>query len=178
MTQPLPSAETRCDHTSVGVLISSPAGLLVFDRATFPLGMAPVAGHIDSHGSPQRAAVAEVAEEVGLTVTRLHLLRKVWAPNRCRRPNDGTVGHQWTIFEAQASGEIRPSAREVRTPRWIHPDELQQQAQRTAAYAAGQVSEAEFTARPGLAAVWVRFLHDLQLVTMPSDILDQIDRVI
>lgn len=63
-------------------------------------------------------------------------------------------------------------------PRWLHPDEVQQYAQRTAAFAAGQVTAAEFEARPGLEPVWVRFLHDLQLVTMPGEALDQIDEVI
>ncbi|MFJ9871001.1 hypothetical protein [Streptomyces sp. NPDC101165] len=41
------SKESLCDHTSVGVLISSPSGLLVFDRVTPPAGLAPVAGHVD-----------------------------------------------------------------------------------------------------------------------------------
>ncbi|MEU6230537.1 NUDIX hydrolase [Streptomyces sp. NPDC047042] len=167
-----------CDHTSVGVLISSPAGLLVFERATPPAGIAPVAGHVDQHGSPEQAAHAETAEEVGLAVTHLHLLLTMWRPNRCRRPAVDRVGHNWWIYQAQASGPIRPSAREVRAPRWIHPDKLQQHAQRTAAYATGRLSEREFTETPGLAPVWVRFLHDLQLVTMPADTLSLIDTVI
>lgn len=70
------SAERFCDHASVGVLISSPDGLLVFERATPPAGIAPVAGHLDRHGGPEAAAHAEVTEEVGLTVTHLHLLLK------------------------------------------------------------------------------------------------------
>ncbi|WP_406315327.1 NUDIX hydrolase [Streptosporangium sp. NBC_01639] len=179
MTQPLSDAvPAPCDHTSVGVLISSTVGLLVFERATSPVGIAPVAGHIDAHGGPEQAAMNEVTEEVGLTVTRLHLLHEGWRTNRCRRPTDGTVGHQWTIFEAQTFGQLHPSAHEVRAPRWLHPDEVQQYAQRTAAFAAGQVTAAEFEARPGLEPVWVRFLHDLQLVTMPGEALDQIDEVI
>ncbi|MEU7838393.1 MULTISPECIES: NUDIX hydrolase [unclassified Nonomuraea] len=139
--------------------------------------MAPVAGHIDAHGGPEQAATAEVTEEVGLTVTRLHLLHQGWRSNRCRRPTGGTVGHQWTIFETQTSGQLHPSAREVRAPRWVHPDELQQYAQRTAAFA-GQITAAESAARPGLEPVWVRFLHDLQLVAMPGEALDRIDDVI
>jgi hypothetical protein len=63
-------------------------------------------------------------------------------------------------------------------PRWIHPDQLQQHAHRTAAYAEGQLSEEEFTAQPGLAPVWVRFLHELQLVTLPDNTLSLIDKVI
>lgn len=88
------------------------------------------------------------------------------------------MGHQWWIYRAQTSGPIRPSAQEVRAPRWLHEDQLQQHAHRTAAYAEGQLSEEEFSAKPGLEPVWVRFLHELQLVTLPDDILSLIDKVL
>lgn len=88
------------------------------------------------------------------------------------------MGHRWWIYEAQASGPIRPSAREVRAPRWLHPDQLQQHARQTAAYAEGRLNKDEFTAQPGLAPVWVRFLHELQLVTLDEDTLNLIDTVI
>lgn len=167
-----------CDRTSVGVLISSPEGLLVFERATPPAGLAPVAGHVDQHGSPEQAARNEVAEEVGLTVTHLHPLLTQWRPNHCRRSTTEPAGHQWWIFQAQVSGTLRPSAREVRAPRWIHPDELQHHALRTAAYAAGRLSRLEFKQEPGLEPVWCHFLHTLQLVTLPTAALDQIDSVL
>ena len=160
------------------MLISSPAGLLVFERASPPAGIAPVAGHLDQHGGPEQAARAEVAEEVGLTVIWLRLMATAWRPNRCRRPSNDRVGHHWWIFRAQASGELRPSAREVRAPRWLHPDQLQQYAHRTAAYAAGQLDQEQFTAEPGLEPVWVRFLHELQLVRLPDETLDLIDTIL
>ncbi|MGP8298123.1 NUDIX hydrolase [Streptomyces inhibens] len=180
MTAPGPSTsgEKICDHASVGVLISSPDGLLVFERATPPAGIAPVAGHIDQHGGPEGAARAEVAEEVGLAVSQLHLLLTEWRPNRCRRTPTSAVGHRWWIYQAEASGPLRPSAREVRAPRWIYPDQLQRYALRTAAYADGRLSNTEFTKEPGLEPVWVRFLHELQLVTMTGDSLARIDTVI
>ncbi|WP_051900481.1 NUDIX domain-containing protein [Streptomyces aureus] len=176
--QPGNTGEDHCDHTSVGVLISSPDGLLVFERATPPAGIAPVAGHIDHHGSPEQAAQAEAAEEVGLTVAHLHLLLETWRPNQCRRRPTGPVGHRWWVFEAQASGPLRPSPREVRTPQWIHPDQLQPYALRTATYAQGHLSRQEFEQEPGLAPVWVRFLNDLHLVTLPDEAVAQIDNVI
>jgi 8-oxo-dGTP pyrophosphatase MutT (NUDIX family) len=172
------SRTKHCDHAAVGVLISSPAGLLVFERARPPAGIAPVAGHVDQHGGPEQAARAEVAEEVGLTVTSLHLLTTAWRPNRCRRPTSDRVGHYWSIYRAQVSGQIRPSAQEVRSPRWLHPDQLQQHAHRTAAYAEGRLKEDQFTAEPGLEPVWVRFLHELQLVSLPDDTLSLIDKVL
>ncbi|MFE3517574.1 NUDIX hydrolase [Streptomyces sp. NPDC059166] len=117
MAAPSPvTSEDTCDHTSVGVLIPGPEGLLMFERATPPTGLAPVAGHIDQHGSPEQAARSEVAEEVGLTVTRLHPLLTQWRPNRCRRTPTGPVGHQWWILQAEVRGTLRPSAREVHAP--------------------------------------------------------------
>ncbi len=178
MTPATSSAESLCDHASVGVFISSPAGLLVFERRTPPAGIALVAGHLDRHGSPEAAARAEVPEEVGLIVTHLRLLLEQWRPNRCRRTPTGPVGHHWWLFEAQVSGSIHPSAREVRAPRWIQPDQLQQYALRTAAYAEGRLSREEFKQKPGLEPVWVRFLHDLQLLTLPARTLDRIDTVL
>ncbi|RSN03120.1 NUDIX hydrolase [Nonomuraea sp. WAC 01424] len=156
----------RCDHTSVGVLISSPTGILVFERATAPVGIAPIAGHVDQHGRPEQAARAEVTEEVGLAITDLRLKLARWRPNRCRRPAIGEVGHYWWVFQARATGRLNSSVREVRAPRWAHLSQLQQYAQRTAAYASGRISEAEFTVRPGLEPVWARFLHDLRLVLL------------
>ncbi|MFB7555027.1 NUDIX domain-containing protein [Streptomyces brevispora] len=176
---PAPGNRVRlCDHASVGVLISSPSGLLVFERATPPAGIAPVAGHVDQHGGPEQAARDEVTEEVGLTVTHLHLLLERWRPNSCRRTPSGPVGHQWWIFEAKVSGPLCPSAREVRAPRWIHPNQLQQHALRTAAYANGALSHGEFEREPGLEPVWCRFLHDLELVTLPSADLNRIEAVL
>ncbi|MGW7433259.1 NUDIX domain-containing protein [Streptomyces sp. NPDC054861] len=178
MTALSAAGEKRCDHASVGAVISSPAGLLVFERATPPAGIAPVAGHLDQHGSPEQAARAEAAEEVGLTVTHLQLLLEQWRPNRCRRTPTGPVGHHWWIFTAHVSGSLRPSAREVRAPRWIHLDQLHQYARRTTAYAEGRLSRQEFEQEPGLEPVWVRFLHDLQLLDLPARALDQIDTVL
>jgi ADP-ribose pyrophosphatase YjhB (NUDIX family) len=79
-----------------------------------PAGIAPVAGHVDQHGGPEHAACAEVGEEVGLVVTSLHLVTSVCRPNRCRRLTRNRVGHQWSIYRAEASGQIRSSPRETR----------------------------------------------------------------
>lgn len=167
-----------CDHTSVGVLVSSQTGLLVFERATPPIGLAPVAGHVREHGDPEQAARNEVAEEVGLTVTSLHLLLDQWRPNRCRRTTTGPVGHHWWIYEAQVTGSVRPCPRETREPRWTRPDELQRHAQRTAAYAEGQLSRQDFERKPGLEPVWCRFLHSLELIVLSGADLNRIDAIL
>ncbi|EGE39592.1 NUDIX domain-containing protein [Streptomyces griseus] len=160
-----------CDHTSVGVLVHSPDGLLMFQRATPPWGIAPVAGHIDGHGSPEQAAVTETLEEVGLHITRLQLVHTQWKPNPCRRTPRGPVGHQWSVFDAEASGDLRPSARETRSPRWMTTDTLQQAAQRTAAYAAGELRREDWEQTPGLEPVWCGLLSTLGLIR-----LEQADR--
>ncbi|MER6431690.1 NUDIX hydrolase [Streptomyces sp900105245] len=174
----LGSVESFCDHISVGVLIFSPSGLLVFDRMTPPAGVPPVAGHVNQHGGPEKAARNEVTEEVGLTVIHLHLLLNEWRPNHCRRTPTGPVGHHWWIFQAEASGSLRPSAREVRDPWWVHPDQLHEHALRTASYADGHLSREQSSGSPGIGPVWCRFLHDLGLITLFLSALDRIERVL
>lgn len=167
-----------CDHASVGVLISSPTGFLMFERATPPAGIAPVAGHLDHHGTPEQAAHAEATEEVGLTVTHLNLVLNEWRPNRCRRTPTREVGHHWWVFHAQATGNLNPSPREVHAPRWLRPEQLQHHAQRTADHAAGRINRHDFEQHPGLEPVWVRFLHTLRLITLPRADLENIDALV
>lgn len=154
-----------CDLRSVGVIVTDPDGLfLMFERATFPIGIAPPAGHVDDHATPADAARAEVLEEVGLKVVKLEqLLPEVWRPNRCRRdlppeakPDD--AGHWWTIFGARVTGELAPSARETRGARWYHPHEVNGLMYRTMTYASDGMTHAEWTARPGIEPVWMRWL--------------------
>lgn len=149
-----------CDNTSVGVIITNEAGdYLMFERATFPPGIAPVAGHIDTHGTARDAAEAEVCEEVGLTVVSLSEITAGWRSNRCRRlPGPRGVGHQWTIFHAVVTGDLNPSVRETRNVRWVSRADVLALCSRTSRYAAGELTAAEFAARPGIEPVWVQWL--------------------
>jgi hypothetical protein len=45
-------------------------------------------------------------------------------------------------------------------------------------HVAGRFDEEELTAQPGIEPVWVRFLHELHLVTRPDDTLNLIDKII
>lgn len=156
-----PEVTAVCDNTSVGVIITDDQGrLLMLQRVKPPAGIAPVAGHIDGHGSPEAAAYAEVAEEVGLTVTSLTLLvPRYGRGNVCRRQHGPEgPGHWWTIFRASVTGDITPGVEEVRNVRWYTPEEVQRLAYRTAAYACGDITPAAFEADPGLEPVWVHFL--------------------
>lgn len=165
-------ADGRCDRASVGVLVTDEAGrLLMIERGTFPTGIAPVAGHLDDHGDPERAARAEVAEEVGLEVVELTQVTGGWRPNRCRRKVVGKApaGHHWSVYRASVTGELAPSPRETRAVRWLEAAEVQELVDRTAAYARGELSEAEFGRAPGIEPVWVWWLHALGMVNIAEE---------
>ena len=104
------------DHAAVGVLISSPDGLLVFERARPPAGIAPVAGHVDQHGGPEQAARIEVAEEVGVTVSE----PRYFASQSWPFPHSLMVAFtvRWT------GGEIVPQPDEIEDARWFPLDAL------------------------------------------------------
>jgi 8-oxo-dGTP pyrophosphatase MutT (NUDIX family) len=158
-----------CDHTSVGVIIKNFDGkLALLKRAKFPVGIAPVAGHIDQHGSPQQAAIDEAEEELGLTIDPGDLqptsitARRV--DNQCRREN-GTH-HVWTVFEAeQFLGDLAPSTDETKGAGWYAPAQVQKLAGRTKARRAGKIADKEWEANPGLEKIWLDFLTELGYVT-------------
>jgi 8-oxo-dGTP pyrophosphatase MutT (NUDIX family) len=168
-----------CDNTSVGIIITNAVGAyLMFDRATFPPGVAPAAGHIDDHGTAEDAARAEVEEELGLHVTAITQRTGGWRNNRCRRhPGWRGTGHEWTVYQAAVSGNLTPSARETRNVRWIEPDELQVLADRTVAYAHGRLADDEFAAAPGIEPVWMRWLDYTGALAVTPDELVQVERL-
>ncbi|WEH37863.1 NUDIX hydrolase (plasmid) [Streptomyces sp. AM 4-1-1] len=166
-----------CDNASVGIVITDRHGrYLIFDRATFPVGASPAAGHIDDHGSAEDAGRAEVEEELGLTVTSLTRVTGGWRDNRCRRrPDARGTGHDWTVYQATVTGDLTPSARETKNVRWIAPDALQELADRTVAYAQGRVTDAEFEAAPGVEPVWMEWLADIAAIKVSPDDLLQVE---
>lgn len=155
----------RCDNTSVGVLITNQSGrYLMFRRGRAPVGVAPPAGHIDEHGSAEDAARAEVSEEVGLTVTSLTEVASRQRRNVCRRP--GGDGHRWTVYRAEVTGDVIPCPDEAKDVRWCSTSEIWALAWRTAMYARGRMTRAEFDADPGIEPVWVAFLA--QIIGIPD----------
>lgn len=149
-----------CDNASVGVLIERKNRFLMFERQTFPPGIAPPAGHIDDHGSVELAAVAEVYEEVGLEAFDLTRLWSGWLDNRCRRP--GGHGHHWTVFQASADGSLNLGKREAANAAWLTRDRLQILANRTVLR----------SARPGLEPVWCVLLHQVGVIRLAPGELD------
>lgn len=156
-----------CDHTSVGIVIRDSEGsFALLKRAKFPIRIAPVAGHIDDHGSPEQAAKDEVFEELGLTVSDLTKTnindRRV--DNKCRR--EGGDYHNWTVYETTVEDTtLRPSEDETKGAGWYSQEQLQALADRTKAYQAGKIPEAEWAEIPGLEEVWVSFLGELGYIT-------------
>jgi ADP-ribose pyrophosphatase YjhB (NUDIX family) len=152
---------TPCDHRSVGAIITDTNGrVLLLDRAKPPAGKAPVAGHIDDHGSPEQAVRAEAREEAGLRLLGLTKVAAGPLPNACRRPPSHAWhdGHSWTIYKATADPGESPqfSVDETRGGGWYTLEQLQELADRTVAAVrdggAGPI---------GLEPVWVHWLAEL-----------------
>lgn len=158
-----------CDNKAVGALITDRSGrYLIFTRVTCPAGYAPVEGHVDDRRSFQAAITAAVSRQSGLAVTGLSAGWgwSGWRDNACcRRPGPAGTGHEWRVCRAEVAGKIQPGPG-IQAVRLVTGPQLQQLANRTALYARGRLSGAEFAERPGLEAVWVRFLHEMGLVVM------------
>jgi ADP-ribose pyrophosphatase YjhB (NUDIX family) len=155
-------AAKRCCGTSVGVIITDQADrMLMVTRGWWPRGTAPVAGHVrDSHTSVAAALVAEVQEEVGLTVTGSGLVWEGHLPNLCASlPHQPLAGHYWHLAAATAEGEIRPAPGETKGAAWYTPEEVDALAETTLAHyrAGGQAADQPDAS---MEAVWLRLLHE------------------
>lgn len=152
----------RCDFTSSAVIVRDVRGrFALLQRARFPIAIAPASGHIDQHGSPEQAAVAELAEELGLTVPidalRPTSVQAQLVYNPCRRV-DGDH-HYWWVFEVTGvEADLNPSPQETRGAGWYSQDEVERLAQRTRDYQAGRLSPDEWESESGLEDVWLGLL--------------------
>lgn len=175
---PVPGRVTKvCDNNSVGVLIRDMAGrYLMFRRATLPVGIAPPAGHIDDHGTADDAAIAEVSEEVGLTVVSLTPIVVQWRRNICRRQYGPLgPGHNWTVYRAEVIGDVQASAAEALDADWYTSRQIQSLADRTIRYAHGWLSAEDYAEEPGLEPVWVGLLRDAGLIGVSDADLDAVE---
>jgi hypothetical protein len=86
----------------------------------------------------------------------------------------GKLGHNWHIFIAEWDGEPAPAPDEARDLRRFRRQQLQALAERTAAYAVGDVTPEAFAAAPGLELPWAYWAHRTNLVDLPRDVLTRI----
>lgn len=151
----------KCDHKSVGILVMRDGKLLLIERKKPPFGFAPPAGHIDEHGSFKEAAKNELKEEVGLDVVSLKLATKGRKENPCRR---GSTWHYWEIYRAKTSGDIKRSEEETKQAGWYEEEDVEELAERTKQYLAGQITEEDWQQKPGLEPVWYEWFCDMDIV--------------
>ncbi|MGW5880273.1 NUDIX hydrolase [Nocardiopsis terrae] len=160
-----------CCGTSVGVIITDTADrLLMITRGWWPKGTAPVAGHVrDAHTDVAAALVAEVQEEVGLTVTGSGLLWEGHLPNLCASlPHQPVAGHYWHLATATAEGQVVAAPGETKGAAWYTPDQVRTMARTTLAhYRSGGVAADQPDA--SLEAVWLRLLFEAALLPELSE---------
>lgn len=152
----------RCCGTSIGVIITDAQDrLLMVTRGWWPKGTAPVAGHVkDAHTDVAGALVAEVQEEVGLTVTGSGLVWEGHLPNLCASlPAEPRPGHYWHLATATAEGTVVAAEGETQGAAWYTPAEVTTLAAATLAhYRAGGLPADQ--PDNSMEAVWLRLLHE------------------
>ncbi len=84
---------------TVDVIIETPAGIVLIERAHEPVGLALPGGFVDAGETVEQAAVREALEETGLAV-ELHELLYVYSDPK-RDPRQHTMS---TVFIARADG--------------------------------------------------------------------------
>jgi ADP-ribose pyrophosphatase YjhB (NUDIX family) len=150
----------QCCGTSVGAIITDEAGrMLMVTRGWHPIGIAPVAGHArDVHSSVLDALVAEVREEVGLTVTGHQQVWEGRLDNLCSNMPASPAGHYWWVHDVTASGTVSAAPVETRGADWYTPDQVQALAERTLDHAHSGLAAADQPVA-SLEAVWIELLH-------------------
>lgn len=151
----------ECDGASVGVLVTDERGRVLVGTRADGAGLAPIAGHVwDEHDSYEDAAAAEVWEETGMRVTKLEYVTGGWRANRCKRGDSPHgPGHHWQVFRATATGTPHSADGSMLDLHWADHVELNRAKWRTLQRAQARISDAEWTADPGLEPVWVQWLH-------------------
>lgn len=179
---PTMSAGKRCCGSSVGARVRrhTPSGweYLLIGRAWWPIGQAPVAGHVyDAHTDVIDALIAEMREEVGLTVVSHRLLHEVRMTNLCQSPPAVPIpGHHWWLYDVQATGELAPALEETTGARWVGDSELQYLADITITHALTG-GHARDLPHEALEAVWVAHFATTGDISASSTALTAVERL-
>lgn len=99
-------------------------------------------GAVDADESPYDAAVRELKEELGLSVTPGRLLVVDWVPPRAGRTEGVMVVYDGGLLDATRTGEIHLPAEELRGWAWSTLAEAQQRLSPLLARRAGAALEA------------------------------------
>lgn len=169
-----------CDGASVGVILERAGCYLIGQRADGQ-GVAPVAGHVyDAHTGYEDAAVAEVREELGLTVTHLEPVTTGWRDNRCKRGTgpSGRYGHAWAVYRADVTGSMHVDPGSYSDVWAAYPDELAALAARTVAMARGELDARAWAEQPGLEPVWVLWLARADAIQPTAHDLADVERLV
>jgi len=156
-----------CDNQSVGVIIEDGDKIAFLKRANFPIAIAPPAGHVDDHGSPEQAAMDEVNEEVGLTIAPGDLLQTAIYGQRVNNPCGRAGGdhHVWWIFRATTfEGTLTPDPEETQGAGWYTREQIQELAGKTKRFQKGEITDEQWQKDPGLEEVWLDFMTSLGYV--------------
>lgn len=171
----------KCDNKSVGVIVERDGEFAMIFRKNYPVAWAMIAGHVDKHGSPRDAIMAEANEEGRLNIKRsAKVFEEQRIDNPCKRENG--LHHHWFVFEAlDWSGNLQPSS-DAKLAEWKTREQLHWLAARTEYFMrkfgipyqeVGRLTQAihghhnapnedpEWTENPGLEAVWYYILKHL-----------------
>lgn len=151
-----------CDHTSVGMLVWKDEKLLLIERMKFPPGFAVPAGHVDEDPTYEDAAKRELKEEVGLDAENMELVLEIKMQNPCRR--EGGTWHNWKIYQVKTLGDINRSKDETKQAGWHTKDQIKELARRTEKYLNKEISDEEFTQKPGLEPVMYELFKEMKMI--------------
>ena len=175
-----------CCGTSVGgrlTRVSPVTGHLEFailGRGWWPPAWGMFAGHARDHGqeSPEEAAIAEGAEELGIQITELTEILNVHLPNLCASlPHEPKPGHMWTVYHVHTPTTVlTPAPGETTGAEWVNGEELQRLAEVTINFAhTGRPAHEQ--PRLSLEAVWVELLAQIGDITVSRADRDAVARL-
>ena len=107
-------------HESVGmIVIGFDNRILFFERTIFPYGHTSPAGHLEINEKPEIAALRELKEETGLSLSKAKLFKEEDLPgDPCRR---GADFHFWHLYVTKLNASFIPiiAKDEGKKPIWL-----------------------------------------------------------